>query len=112
MPKDLGSNGDDTDEDYSRCDSSDESDGCLTDDVRTDSSDDETEPEVQAPTRVLRLGSWCKTRWNSTFYLMKWMVLLEKSIRNLMVQKDAEVTTPIDANAWVCFKSLLPIMEA
>ena len=46
VPKDHGSNGDDTDEDYSRCNSSDESDGCLTDDVRTDSSDNKTKPKV------------------------------------------------------------------
>ena len=73
-----GSDGDGSDEDYSRCDSSDESDGCLTDDVRMDSSDSKTEPEVQKPMRVLCLGSWCKTRWNNTFYLIKWVVLLEE----------------------------------
>ena len=77
-----------------------------------DESDSKTEPKVQKPTRVLRLGSWCKTRWNSTFYLIKRAVVLEKSIRNLIVQKDVEVTTPIDANAWACFRSLLPVMES
>ena len=105
-----GSEGDDSDEDYSGCDSSDESDGCLSDDVGADGSDDE--PEPLEPTHILRLGSWCKTRWNSTFYLIKRAVVLEQSIRSLLVQKDVEVKTSIDANAWACFRSLLPVMES
>ena len=108
--KDHGSEGDDSDEDYSGCDSSDESDGCLSDDVGADGSDDE--PEPLEPTRILRLGSWCKTRWNSTFYLIKRAVVLERSIRSLLVQKDVEVKTSIDANVWACFRSLLPVMES
>ena len=111
MHKDPGSDGDESDEDYSRCDSSDESDGRLSDDACAGNSSD-NESEVEEPTRVLRLGSWCKTRWNSTFYLIKRAVLLERSIQNLMVQKDVEVKTPIDANAWACFRGLLPIMES
>ena len=108
--KEHGSDGDESDEDYSGCDSSDESDGGLSDDMDADGSDDE--PELQQPTRILRLGSWCKTRWNSTFYLIKRAVLLERSIRELLVQKEVEVTTPIDANAWACFRSVLPVMES
>ena len=111
--KEPGSDGDDSDEDYSRCDSSDESVGCLSDDdARVGVSDDDSEVEVEEPTRVLRLGSWCETRWNSTFYLIKRAVLLEKSIRNLMVQAEKDVTTPIPANAWACYRSLLPVMES
>ena len=68
-PKEHGSDSDETDEDYSGCDSSDESNRGLSDDVDADGSDDK--PEVQQLTRVLRLGSWCQTRWNSTFYLIK-----------------------------------------
>ena len=109
-PSEHGSDSDESDEDYSACDSSDESDGGLSDDVDADGSDDE--PELQQPTRILRLGSWCKTRWNSTFYLIKRAVLLEKSIRKLLVQKDVKVTATIDANAWACFRSVLPIMES
>ena len=37
---------------------------------------------------------------------------MEKSIRSLLVQKDVEVNKPIDANAWACFRSLLPTMES
>ena len=109
-PNEHGSDSDDSDEDYSACDSSDESDGAMSDDVDAGGSDDE--PGLQQPTRILRLGSWCKTRWNSTFYLIKRAVVLEKSIRKLLVQKDVEVVTPIDANAWACFRSLLPVMES
>ena len=40
-PNKHGSDSDDSDEDYSGCDSSDESDGGLSDDVDADGSDDE-----------------------------------------------------------------------
>ena len=107
---------DESDEDYSGCDSSDESAGGLSDGSDAGGSDDETKPQEEReplqPTRVLRLGSWCKTRWNSTFFLIKRAVLLEESVRKLLVQKEVEVNTSIDANAWACFRSLVPVMES
>ena len=113
VSKQQCSDEDDSEEDYSGIDSADDSDGCLSDGTASEcGDDDDDDPQPPKPTRVLRLGSWCATRWNSTFYLIKRAVVLEKSIRSLLVQKDVEVNTAIDANAWACFRSLLPVMES
>ena len=72
------------------------------------------------PSRILRLGGWCKTRWNSTFFLMKRALLLEKSISmftrdlrprdKLTDEHIAKMRT--SQAAWSSLKQVEPALES
>jgi len=66
--------------------------------------------EQARPNRILRLGSWCKTRWNSTYWLMKRAVCLEKSIRALLATQETGVVIP--TGAWAAFKNVIPCLDS
>lgn len=63
------------------------------------------------PKRILRLGSWCPTRWNSMYFLMKRAVLLERSIRAYTAHAN-KPTIIIPSNGWFAFKQVLPAMDS
>ena len=43
------------------------------------------------PTRVLRISGFCPTRWNSTYFLIKRVLLLEQSVWRYMQVKSADL---------------------
>ena len=73
------------------------------------------------PKRVLRLGGWCKTRWNSTFFLIKRALMLEKSINmftrelrpstsNKLTREQIDKMTTSHA-AWSSLKQVIRPLE-
>ena len=99
---------DDEQEDYSGVDSGD--DGHLSDDTDAGLSVP-ADGEKAKPKRILRLGTWCETRWNSTFFLMKRAVLLERSIREFTSKaKKTDIIVP--SAGWFAMKQVLPVMES
>jgi hypothetical protein len=97
------------DEDYSSYDDASDDDGVYALPPGEELVVDPTTDLVQPPTRVLRLGSWVKTRWNSTYFLIKRALKLEPSVRTLVAGEDAE---RIPLNAWGVFRSLLPSLDS
>lgn len=71
---------------------------------------------VPQPKRVLRVSGFCKTRWNSTFFLLKRMLLLEQSVRAFVnakqksKDKDKEYYN-IPKESWPTMRKLVDILE-
>lgn len=80
------------------------------------------------PTRVLRISALCPTRWNSTYFLIQRVLLLEQSIRRYMQAKSAELKRAedkakekgkpppdssylFDRNTWLCLRQLMAVLE-
>ena len=72
---------------------------------------DDEELERACPKRILRLGTWCPTRWNSMYFLMKRAVLLETSIREYTL-KTGIPRVIIPTSGWHIFKQVLPVLES
>ena len=71
----------------------------------------DNEMEQACPKRILRLGTWCPTRWNSMYFLIKRAVLLERSIREYTANaRIAKIIIP--AAGWCILKQVLPVLES
>ena len=71
------------------------------------SDDDIVSSESEAgPARVLRLNAFCKTRWNSTYFLLKRALLLRASIRVYLTNNnDASLT--VSDSAWQTIREVV-----
>ena len=80
------------------------------------------------PTRVLRISGFCPTRWNSTYFLIKRVLLLEQSVRRYMQVKSADLKRAeekakekgrplpdsgylFDSNTWLGLRQLITVLE-
>ena len=71
-------------------------------------SDRDARPRKQR--RVLRMSGYNKTRWNSVYYLLKRVVLLEAPIRELTQMRDYAAYA-ISETDWVCLKHVLEALH-
>ena len=71
------------------------------------------------PHRVLRISGYCKTRWNSTYFLIKRVLLLEQSIQKYLQNKKEELKSAKDMDSsflfegdvWLGLRQLVTILE-
>ena len=85
------------------------------DESQSDVSDWDQDPgyisdeDIRKPDRVLRLNSVCKTRWNSTYFLLKRATALEQSIRMYLNAHEYPEWT-LSNDQWQAMRELLDVL--
>ena len=71
-------------------------------------SDRDARPRKQR--RILRMSGYNKTRWNSVYYLMKRVIVLEAPIRELTQMREYAACA-ISETDWVCLKNVVEALR-